>query len=90
MTTRASFVRRRAVALAAVVVACVGAVEFVWPKLHHAVRELTLPLTHADIIRQQGAAKHLDTSLIAAVIYAESKFRPRTSDTGALSRTFWI
>jgi soluble lytic murein transglycosylase len=83
MTTRARFVRRRSVALAAVVLACVGAVEFVWPKLHHAVRELTLPLAHADIIRQQAASKHLEATLIAAVIYAESKFLPRTSPAGA-------
>jgi soluble lytic murein transglycosylase len=40
-----------------------------------AIRELTLPLRHDDIIRQQAAEKDLDPSLIAAVIYEESKFR---------------
>ena len=38
---------------------------------------------HADIIRQQARAKHLDPALIAAVIYAESKFRQQTSSAGA-------
>jgi soluble lytic murein transglycosylase len=49
----------------------------------HAVQELTLPLKHEDIIRQQAAEKGLDPALIAAVIYQESKFRDRTSSAGA-------
>jgi soluble lytic murein transglycosylase len=49
----------------------------------HAVKELTLPLKHEDIIRQQAAEKGLDPALIAAVIYQESKFRDRTSSAGA-------
>jgi soluble lytic murein transglycosylase len=49
----------------------------------HAVKELTLPLKHEDIIRQQAADKGLDPALIAAVIYQESKFRDRTSSAGA-------
>ena len=51
-----------------------------------AVRDLThrtLPLADAAIIRQQAAAKGLDPALIAAVIYAESKFEPHTSAAGA-------
>jgi soluble lytic murein transglycosylase len=44
---------------------------------------LTLPLSDASIIRQQAAEKHLDPALIAAVIYAETKFEPRTSSAGA-------
>ena len=35
--------------------------------------ELTLPLRHEDIIRQQAADKNLDPALIAAVIYQESQ-----------------
>ena len=35
------------------------------------------------MIREQAAAKHLDPALIAAVIYAETKFDPRTSPAGA-------
>lgn len=43
-----------------------------------------LPLTDASIIREQAAEKHLDPALIAAVVYAETKFEPRTSAKGAL------
>jgi soluble lytic murein transglycosylase len=49
----------------------------------HAVHNRGLPLTHASIIREQAAAKRLDPTLIAAVIYAESKFDPRPSSAGA-------
>lgn len=49
----------------------------------HAVEELALPLRHEDIIRQQAAAKQVDASLIAAVIYTESHFRDQTSRVGA-------
>ena len=44
-----------------------------------AIHEITLPLRHEDIIRQQARDKDLDPALIAAVIYAESKFRDQTS-----------
>ena len=47
------------------------------------VRNNTLPLMDTAIIREQAAAKHLDPALIAAVIYAESKFEPRRSSAGA-------
>ena len=46
-------------------------------------RELTLPLRHEDIIRQQAREKDLDPALIAAVIYEESRFRDQTSRAGA-------
>jgi soluble lytic murein transglycosylase len=49
-----------------------------------AIKELTLPLQHEDIIRQQAAEKGLDPALIAAVIYAESRFSDQTSKAGAL------
>ena len=49
-----------------------------------AIREVTLPLRHDDIIRQQAADKDLDPALIAAMIYAESRFRDRErSEAGA-------
>ena len=48
-----------------------------------AIREVTLPLRHDDIIRQQAADKNLDPALIAAVIYEESRFREQTSAAGA-------
>jgi soluble lytic murein transglycosylase len=53
------------------------------PLFQKAIQELTLPIAHEDIIRQQAAEKHLDPALIAAVIYAESKFDPRPSSAGA-------
>jgi soluble lytic murein transglycosylase len=48
-----------------------------------AVREITLPLRHDDIIRQQARQKGLDPALIAAIIYEESRFRDQTSKAGA-------
>ncbi len=48
-----------------------------------AIKELTLPLRHEDIIRQQSEEKGVDASLIAAVIYSESKFSDATSSAGA-------
>jgi soluble lytic murein transglycosylase len=51
--------------------------------LEDAVREITLPLHHDDIIRQQAADKGVDADLIAAVIYEESRFRDQTSHAGA-------
>jgi soluble lytic murein transglycosylase len=47
------------------------------------VREITLPLRHEDIIRQQSEDKGVDAALIAAVIYEESKFKDQTSHAGA-------
>jgi soluble lytic murein transglycosylase len=51
--------------------------------LDRAVKEITLPLKHEDIIRQQAREKGLDPALVAAVIYQETKFRARTSPAGA-------
>ncbi len=48
-------------------------------KFDEAIQELTLPLRHEDIIRQQAAEKEVDAALIAAVIYSESKFSDATS-----------
>lgn len=48
-----------------------------------AIKELTLPLQHEDIIRQQAQEKGVDAALIAAVIYAESKFNDAESSAGA-------
>jgi soluble lytic murein transglycosylase len=53
------------------------------PVVEDAFLELTLPLRHEDVIRQQARAKDLDPALVAAVIYRESKFRDQTSDAGA-------
>jgi soluble lytic murein transglycosylase len=63
--------------------AAVVAAVLVSGVLDEAVREITLPLRHEDIIRQQAADKDLDAALIAAVIYEESRFRDQTSNAGA-------
>jgi soluble lytic murein transglycosylase len=78
-------VRRRRLAtlgVAAVLAAAIGAV-IASGVLTEAVREITLPLYHEDIIRQQASDKHVDAALIAAVIYEESRFRDQTSRAGA-------
>jgi soluble lytic murein transglycosylase len=54
------------------------------PAVTRVVRELTYPLQDTAIIRQQARANHLDPALVAAVIYAETKFDARTSSAGAL------
>jgi NAD(P)-dependent dehydrogenase (short-subunit alcohol dehydrogenase family) len=66
------------VALLSVIVAAI-----VSPLANKAVQEISLPLRHEDIIRQQAADKGVDPSLIAAVIYTESHFRDQTSHAGA-------
>jgi soluble lytic murein transglycosylase len=75
--------RRRLAALLGFVVVIAGAFAFLLPVADKAVKEVTLPLRHEDIIRQQARDKDLDPSLIAAVIYAESHFRDQTSAAGA-------
>jgi soluble lytic murein transglycosylase len=61
----------------------VALVALVRPVVDDALKEITLPLRHEDVIRQQARDKNLDPALIAAVIYRESKFRDVTSDAGA-------
>jgi soluble lytic murein transglycosylase len=76
--------RRRLGALLGVALVVGLGVALAWPLAHHAVKEIALPLRHEDIIRQQAREKHLDPALIAAVIYAESRFRDgQTSAAGA-------
>jgi peptidoglycan lytic transglycosylase len=77
--------RRRLLAGGAAVVAgvAVGLALGVFGKFDDVIQELTLPLRHEDIIRQQAADKQVDASLIAAVIYAESRFEDQTSKAGA-------
>jgi soluble lytic murein transglycosylase len=83
--SRARIRRRRlaAVLVAVVLGGAVAAVATGVGPLGEAVREITLPLRHDDIIRQQAADKDLDPALIAAVIYEESRFRDQTSHAGA-------
>jgi len=52
-------------------------------RFQRTIEEVTLPLQHEDIIRQQAAEKDVPADLIAAVIYSESRFRDQTSHAGA-------
>jgi soluble lytic murein transglycosylase len=70
-------------AVAAGLALTAGAIVAAVGPLGDAVREITLPLRHDDIIRQQARDKRLDPALIAAVIYEESRFRDQTSHAGA-------
>jgi soluble lytic murein transglycosylase len=74
---------RRIIATIAAIVVTVLFVGAVALMLHQAARNLALPLSDASIIREQAAEKRLDPALIAAVIYAETKFDPRPSPAGA-------
>jgi soluble lytic murein transglycosylase len=73
-------IRRTALGLAGIAILAV----ILAPAVKRFVRDLSLPLEYTSVIRAQARAKHLDPALIAAVIYAETKFDPRTSPTGAL------
>jgi soluble lytic murein transglycosylase len=81
---RRAAARRRNRLIAAVIVGVVVlGVVLLMPLVQKTVNEFSLPLTNADVIRQQAAQKRLDPALIAAVIYAETKFDPRSSAAGA-------
>jgi soluble lytic murein transglycosylase len=81
---RTSMRRRRRILGTFAALALIGVlVSVLTPAFRKAVSEFTLPLAYSDIIRQQAAEKHLDPELIAAVIYAETKFDPRPSAAGA-------
>ncbi|MGH2874923.1 MAG: lytic transglycosylase domain-containing protein [Solirubrobacteraceae bacterium] len=76
--------RRRRLVLAVVAAGAIAALLVtVLPLARRAVNELGLPLSYTGVIRQQAAQKHLDPALVAAVIYTETKFEPRTSTAGA-------
>ena len=81
---RRAAARRRNRLFAAVFIGVVVlGVVLLMPLVQKTVNEFSLPLTNADVIRQQAAEKHVDPALIAAVIYAETKFDPRSSSAGA-------
>ncbi len=72
--------------LAVLALVAAGAVGLIvaLPSVQRVVRELTYPLHDTAIINRAAHAEHLDPAFVAAVIYAETKFDPRTSSTGAL------
>jgi soluble lytic murein transglycosylase len=76
--------RRRRTALGLLLAAMtVAGIVLALPLAQRAVNDLSLPLDYPGVIRQQAAEKHLDPALVAAVIYAETKFDARTSSAGA-------
>ena len=81
-TSRARALRRRLALGAGLALVLLAVLSLVEPA-DKAVREIKLPLRHEDIIRQQAADKNVDPTLIAAVIYTESRFRDQTSHAGA-------
>jgi soluble lytic murein transglycosylase len=80
---RTQQLRRRLLLLGFVVASAAVAMAILSPWADKAVQEISLPLRHDDIIRQQAQDKSLDPSLIAGVIYVESRFRDQTSHVGA-------
>ena len=74
---------RRALVATAWVLGAVLLGVLIASQINNATRRLGLPLSNAAVIRTQASAKHLDPALIAAVIYAETKFDPRPSAAGA-------
>lgn len=82
--TRAQSVLRRRAFAFVLIIAIIGVLGYAISQVFEkGYRELALPLRHDDIIRQQAKKKDLDPALIAAVIYQESRFRPRESSAGA-------
>ncbi len=75
--------RRLAWLAAAATVGLIVGVLAVSGAFDKAIKELTLPLRHEDVIRQQSREKGVDAALIAAVIYSESKFNDAESSAGA-------
>jgi soluble lytic murein transglycosylase len=81
--SRARAMRRRIGFLLFAAAAGVIVALTIGPWADKAVQEVSLPLRHDDIIRQQARDKGLDPALIAGVIYTESRFRDQTSHAGA-------
>lgn len=77
--------RRRALVIAGTVAAglVAGVLIANSDRIEETLREVTLPLRHDDIIRQQAQDKGVEAPLIAAVIWRESKFTDQTSHAGA-------
>jgi soluble lytic murein transglycosylase len=80
---RTAAMRRRLMLLGFVVAATAVTMAILSPWADKAVQEISLPLRHDDIIRQQAEDKNLDPALTAGVIYVESRFRDQTSHAGA-------
>ena len=99
MSSRKRTSRKRSKTPLLLVVVAVGAIAFGITRIDfgEAIREITLPLEHAALIRAEAddpdiaqtvesgeiALPGTDSALLAAVIYAESRFQDQTSSAGA-------
>ena len=72
--TSAQVHTRRAVAVILVLLVGAAVALFLFGNVDKVVREVTLPLRHDDIIRQESRQHGVDAALIAAVINVESEF----------------
>ena len=81
--TSAQVHTRRAVALILIMLVGAAVALFVFGDVDKVVREVTLPLRHDDIIRQESRQHGVDAALVAAVINVESGFRDQTSHADA-------
>ncbi|HYP55673.1 MAG TPA: lytic transglycosylase domain-containing protein [Solirubrobacterales bacterium] len=83
---RARTARRRRLLVGAMIVTvgvAAGVALGVVGKVDDAIQELTLPLRHEDVIRQEAAQWDVEPALVAATIFAESRFRDQTSHADA-------
>jgi soluble lytic murein transglycosylase len=75
--------RGRSLLIAAVVIAAAALIFDRVVGVEKVVDEITVPLRHEDLIRQQAERFDLDPALIAAIINKESGFSDETSHAGA-------
>ncbi|MDQ2676139.1 MAG: lytic transglycosylase domain-containing protein [Actinomycetota bacterium] len=77
--------RGRLLRFGLILAAIAGVAAFVLSRVDfgETIKEVTLPLRHDDIIRQQAERFDIDAALIAAIIYEESRFSDQTSVAGA-------
>lgn len=76
-------IRRALVVLTGLALVGIAAALLITGLAERGIQEVTLPLRHEDVIRQQAKEKGVDAALIAAVIYAESRFVDQTSHADA-------
>jgi soluble lytic murein transglycosylase len=84
---RSRTVWRRRIVLLMIALGLAVTVFLMAPLFRRAYDDLSLPLSYANIIRQQSAEKNLDPALVAGLIYTETKFDSRPSAAGAVGLT---
>ncbi len=77
--------RGRLLRLGLIIAVVAGVAAFVLSRIDfgETIKEVTLPLRHDDIVRQQAERHDIDAALIAAIIFEESRFVDQTSGAGA-------